>query len=340
MKKLNLVLILICSFAFVGCTFIDGFKGNATKDGFIYISRGAKFEQVLDSLKPFLKDEKLFKQYAEDSDYPATIKSGKYKINQSDSNHDIIDRLQGGEQEEVKLRIKNEPTIYHLAGSVSKQIDMDSIEVLTAIRDFVKEKNDSTLNDETVKQYFIPETYFVYWGLTPDKFVDKMVAQHDKVWNADRLAKAKALNMTPLQVTTLASIVQLESSDNMDEQQRVARAYMNRLAKDMRLEADPTSIYAYKMENGWDKNVQRVYKKWTWSSNAYNTYRNKGLPPAPICLPNLGAIDAVLSPANHDFIFFVADPAKPGYHIYTNDYQEHLKNAEKYKEWLKKNNIK
>ena len=145
MKKLNLVLILICSFAFVGCTFIDGFKGNATKDGYIYISRGAKFEQVLDSLKPFLKDEKLFKQYAEDADYPATIKSGKYKISSSDSNRDIIDRLQGGEQEEVKLRIKNEPTIYHLAGSVSKQIDMDSIEVLTAIRDFVKEKNDTTL---------------------------------------------------------------------------------------------------------------------------------------------------------------------------------------------------
>ena len=114
MKKLNLVLILICSFAFVGCTFIDGFKGNATKDGYIYISRGAKFEQVLDSLKPFLKDEKLFKQYAEDADYPATIKSGKYKISSSDSNRDIIDRLQGGEQEEVKLRIKNEPTIYHL----------------------------------------------------------------------------------------------------------------------------------------------------------------------------------------------------------------------------------
>ncbi|WP_333663702.1 endolytic transglycosylase MltG [Chishuiella changwenlii] len=340
MRKFNLIIVLISSFLFIGCSFIDGFKGNTTKDGYIYITRGAKFEEVLDSLKPFLKDEKLFKKYAEEADYPATIKSGKYKISKADSNRDIIDRLQDGEQEEVKLRIKNEPTIYHLAGSVSKQIDADSIEVLTAIRDFVKEKNDSTLNDETVKQYFIPETYFVYWGLTPEKFVEKMVAQHNKVWNAERLAKAKALNMTPLQVVTLASIVQLESSDNMEEQQKVARAYMNRLAKDMRLEADPTSIYAYKMENGWNQKIQRVYKKWTWSSNAYNTYRNKGLPPAPICLPNLGAIDAVLSPANHDFIFFVADPAKPGYHVYTNDYNEHMKNAEKYRNWLKENNIK
>ena len=340
MKKLNLLLVLFCSFAFVGCTFVDGFKGNSTKDGYVYISRGAKFEQVLDSLKPFLKDAELFKKYAEESDYPATIKSGKYKITKSDSNRDIIDRLQGGEQEEVKLRIKNEPTIYHLAGSVSKQIDADSIEVLTAIRDFVKERNDSTLNDETVKQFFIPETYFVYWGLAPEKFVDKMVAQHDKVWNTERLAKATALKMSPLEVVTLASIVQLESSDNMEEQQKVARAYMNRLAKDMRLEADPTSIYAYKMENGWDQKVQRVYKKWTWSSNAYNTYRNKGLPPAPICLPNLGAIDAVLSPANHEYIFFAADPSKPGYHIFTADFQEHLKNADRYRNWFKENNIK
>ena len=98
MKKLNLLLVIICSFAFVGCTFIDGFKGNTTKDGAIYISRGANFEQVLDSLKPYLKDVNLFKQYAEDADYPATIKSGKYKISSSDSNRDIIDRLQGGEQ--------------------------------------------------------------------------------------------------------------------------------------------------------------------------------------------------------------------------------------------------
>lgn len=340
MKKINLIIALISSFLFIGCSFIDGFKGNAKEDGYIYITRGAKFDDVVDSLKPFLKDIELFKKYAEDADYPTTIKSGKYKISKSDTNRDIIDRLQDGEQEEVKLRIKNEPTIYHLAGSVSKQIDADSIEVLTAIRDFVKEKNDSTLNDETVKQYFIPETYFVYWGLTPEKFVEKMVSQHKKVWNEERLAKAKALKMTPLEVVTLASIVQLESSDNMEEQQKVARAYMNRLAKDMRLEADPTSIYAYKMENGWNQKVQRVYKKWTWSSNAYNTYRNKGLPPAPICLPNLGAVDAVLSPANHEFIFFVADPAKPGYHVYTNDYQEHLKNAETYRKWLKENNIK
>lgn len=338
MKK-NIVLILMAILTLTSCHFVDGFKGNATKDGFVYISRGSSFDQVMDSLSPFLKDADLFRKYAEKADYPATIKSGKYKITTNDSNSEIVDRLQGGEEEETKLTIKNHPTLYHLAGAVSKQIDADSTQIVKAVMDWANEK-DSTLNEETVKQYFIPETYFVYWSMTPEKFMERMSKEYEKVWNDSRKQKAAQLGFTPLEVVTLASIVQLESSDNKDEQQMVARAYMNRLDKDMRLEADPTSIYAYKLENGFDQNVQRVYKKWTFSSNAYNTYRNKGLPPAPICLPNLGAVDAVLSPATHDYIYFCADPDKPGYHSFTNNYDEHLKNAAKYRAWVKANNIK
>ena len=337
-KKLILFAILSI-FTLTGCDYIKGFKGNTTKDGFVYIPRGASFEQVLDSIKPYLKDVDAFKSFAETSDYPSTIKPGKYKILADDSNYAIIDRLQGGEQEEVKLRVKNEPTLYHLVGSVSRQVDIDSTALANYIMEWAKEK-DSTLNEETVKQYFIPETYFVYWSLTPEKFMERMESQYNKVWNADRLAKAKAMNMSPLEVTTLASIVQLESSDHEEDQKAVAKAYLNRLAKDMRLEADPTSIYAHKLENGFDQKVQRVYKKFTWSHNAYNTYRNKGLPPAPICLPNVQMIDAVLNPANHDYIYFAADPERPGYHNFTSDYQEHLKNANKYREWVNKNNIK
>ena len=334
-----MLLAILSIFSLTSCDFIQGFKGNATKDGFVFIPRGANFDQVLDSIKPYLENVEEFKKYAESADYPTTIKPGKYKIEANESSASIIDRLQGGEQEEVKLRIKNEPTLYHLVGSVSRQVNVDSTALISSIMDWAKVK-DSTLNEETVKQYFIPETYFVYWSLTPEKFIERMESQYNKVWNTDRLAKAKAMNMTPLQVVTLASIVQLESSKNEEDQKAVAKAYLNRLAQDKRLEADPTSIYAYKLENGFDQNVQRVYKKWTWSSNEYNTYRNKGLPPAPICLPNVQLIDAVLNPANHDNIYFAADPDRPGQHTFTNDYQEHLKNANKYREWVNKNNIK
>ena len=334
-----MLLAILSLLTLTSCDFIKGFKGNSTKDGFVFIPRGADFNQVLDSIKPFLKNVEEFKNFAEASDYPSTIKPGKYKIELNESSASIIDRLQGGEQEEVKLRIKNEPTLYHLVGSVSKQVNVDSTALINSIMDWAKTK-DSTLNEETVKQYFIPETYFVYWSLSPEKFIERMESQYNKVWNAERLAKAKNMNMSPLEVVTLASIVQLESSKNAEDQKAVAKAYLNRLAQDKRLEADPTSIYAYKLENGFDQNVQRVYKKWTWSSNEYNTYRNKGLPPAPICLPNVQLIDAVLNPADHDNIYFAADPDRPGHHTFTNDYQEHLKNANKYREWVNKNNIK
>ena len=114
-KKLILFAILSV-FTLTSCDFIKGFKGNTVKEGFVYIPRDANFNQVLDSIKPFLKNVDDFKKFAESADYPSTIKPGKYKILADDSSSSIIDRLQGGEQEEVKLRIKNEPTLYHKIG--------------------------------------------------------------------------------------------------------------------------------------------------------------------------------------------------------------------------------
>ncbi len=320
------------------CNFIDGMKRNTIKEGFVYIPRGANFEQVMDSLTPFLKDVAMFRRVAEAEDYPSTIKSGKYKINANDQNKALISRLQSGEQVETKLQIRNHPTLFHMAGAVSKQIDADSISIVQAVMSWAHAK-DSTLTEETVKQFFIPETYFVYWNLTPKAFVERMEKEYNKIWTSERLNKAKTLDFTPLEVVTLASIVQLESSDNYEEQQKVAKAYMNRLDKGMRLEADPTAIYAYKLQNGFDHKIQRVYYKWLNSASEYNTYRVTGLPPAPICLPNMRAVDAVLNPADHQFVFFCADPDRPGFHNFTNSYQEHLQNAAKYRAWVKANNI-
>src|SRR5690606_25103343 len=122
-----------------------------------------------------------------------------------------------------------------------------------------------------------------------------------------RQAKAEEMNFSPLEVFTLASIVQMEAS-KVDEQPKVAQAYLNRLKKGMKLEADPTSIYAYRMENGFDNIIQRVRAGHLATPSEYNTYRVVGLPPAPICLPNLSAVDAVLNPEEHDYVFFCADP--------------------------------
>lgn len=319
-----------------GCNFFSGFDGNVKEDGFLYVRSNAEFDEVLDSLQDKVKDIESFKNYATFKDYASEIKPGKFKLEKGESNRSILDKLMDGKQAEVQLMIKNEPTIFHLAGSVSKKIEADSAQIVQAIVDLAKSKN---LDAETVKQYFIPNTYNYWWPTSADTFVEKMMKEYDKVWTEERKNKAQAMNFTPLQVFTLASIVQLEASKT-DEQPKVAQAYLNRLAKDMRLEADPTSIYAYRLQNGFNNKIQRVYHGHLAIPSDYNTYRVKGLPPAPICLPNMTAVDAVLNPDGHDFIYFCADPDRPGYHSFTNDYEEHKRNAEKYRKWLEDNNIR
>lgn len=324
----------------VGINLIScGMKENSNEESFIYIRTGASFEEVIDSLQTKLIDPNSFRTYAAKKDFASKIKPGKYKIEKGITNKELLRKFILGEQVEVKLMIRNEPTIFHLAKSVSKVIEADSASIVQAIVDWANEQNDSTLNAETVKRFFVPNTYNYWWATSGDEFVAKMKKEFDKIWTEERAQKAKDLNLTQLEVFTLASIVQLEAS-RVDEQPKVARAYLNRLAKGMRLEADPTSIYAYRLQHGFDKQIQRVYHGHLATPSDYNTYRVKGLPPAPICLPNLSAVDAVLNPDNHDFIYFCADPDRPGYHSFTNSYQEHRRNAEKYRKWLNDNNIR
>ena len=320
------------------CTFFKGSKSNVKEDGFLYVRTEADFNEILDSLSTKLENLESFKTYAEAKDLAENLKPGKYKLSKGETNKSIVNKIESGKQEEVSLMIRNEPTIFHLAGSVSKKIEADSAQIVNSIINWAKQK-DPNLTAETVKLYFIPNTYNYYWPTSGDKFVEKMMGEFEKVWTEERAQKSKAMNFTPLQVFTLASIVQLEASKT-DEQPKVAQAYLNRLAKNMRLEADPTSIYAYKLQNGFNQKIQRVYYGHLATPSDYNTYRVKGLPPAPICLPNMTAVDAVLNPDGHSYVYFCADPDRPGYHSFTNDFAEHERNAEKYRKWLEEKGIK
>lgn len=338
-KYIKILAFLGVGVTLTSCNFINGFQSNVKEETYLYVRSNATYEEVLDSLKSKLKNIESFQKYADGSDYASHIRPGKYKLEAGESNRNILDKLMDGKQEEVKLMIKNEPTIFHLARSVSKNIEADSASIVNAIVDWANQQNDPTLNAETVKRYFVPNTYNYWWATSAETFVEKMLKEFDKVWTEERAQKAVQLGLSQLEVYTLASIVQLEAS-KVDEQPKVARAYLNRLAKNMRLEADPTSVYAYKLQNGFDQRIQRVYRGHLATPSDYNTYRVKGLPPAPICLPNTTAVDAVLNPDSHDFIYFCADPDRPGYHSFTNDFEEHKKNAAKYRAWLEANNIR
>lgn len=340
MKTKNIIYFILLIGVLINFTHCGYFKGahqNVIEDDYLYIRTNATYQEVLDSLKLKLKDLESFVSYAETKDFSEKIKAGKYKLNKEDTNEKLLNRLLTGTQEEVRLMIKNEPTIFHLAGSVSKMIEADSAQIVEAIIEFAQKK-DGNFNEETVKYFFLPNTYHFFWNTSAEQFVNRMEKEFNKVWNEERQAKSEEMNFSPLEVFTLASIVQMEAS-KVDEQPKVAQAYLNRLKKGMKLEADPTSIYAYKLENGFDPIIQRVRSGHLATPSEYNTYRVLGLPPAPICLPNLSAVDAVLNPEEHNYVFFCADPDRPGYHSFTNSYEQHLRNAAKYRRWLEEMGI-
>lgn len=337
MKLFSYGLLAFMLFSISSCSYIYKNKANVVEEGHLYIYPNATYEQVLDSIQPFLENIDQFKIVAESEDYPQNIKAGKYLMSVGQTNIEIVNKLINANEDHVSVRIRNSPTIFHMARDVSKSLFTDSTEIVNAILEHPKFLEEG-LDFETSKIYFIPNTYFFDWITSGEKFVDRMIVEHDKFWNDERKQKLEQSQMTELEVYTLASIVQMEAS-KADEQPRVAQAYLNRLKQGRKLEADPTSVYAYRMENGFDEKIQRVYHRHLHTPSEYNTYRVTGLPPAPIALPNGTAIDAVLSPEPHDYIFFCADPDRPGYHSFTSSYSEHLKNAAKYRRWLEKNNI-
>lgn len=338
-KKKNpfffLVIIPILVLAYFAFTYYqDNLSPNIKETGKLYIPTNATFAQILDSLKPFLKNENRFEKIAKKTNYPNKIKGGRYTLSKDGNNKELLRKLSLGLQDEISIRIGNYNSIYQLAGKIAPFLETDSVQILDAIVNSEYSEGHDTAG---MIFWFLPNTYNFHWNTSGKGFVEKMNQEFKKFWNQDRLEKARQQDMSIFQVVTLASVVQLESA-KPDEQPNVAGLYLNRLKIGMKLDADPTVIFAMKQENANQK-IQRVYYKNLRIPSPYNTYLNPGLPPGPICMPNPSAIDAVLSPAKHEYFYFVADPGKPGYHIYAKTLSEQEANAQKYRNWLNENAI-
>tara|TARA_B100000035_G_scaffold232983_1_gene201223 strand:+ start:12 stop:581 length:570 start_codon:yes stop_codon:yes gene_type:complete len=186
---------------------------------------------------------------------------------------------------------------------------------------------------------FIPNSYEVYWNIEPEDFRDKMLTEYNRFWNQDRTKKAEQIGLSRLEVISLASIVQKESI-KVDERPTIAGVYINRLKKRMRLQADPTVIYSIKdYYKNFDTIIRRVLYRDLRLKSRYNTYRINGLPPGPIAMPDISAIDAVLNYEKHNYIFFVADPYNRGYHLFARNLSEHNRNKRVYTRWLNSRGI-
>lgn len=308
------------------------------KKAHVYISTGSTFNEVVEELSPLLKDMKSFKTVAAKKGYPSNIKPGHFIINKGMNNNEIINAIRIGNVP-ITVKFNNQERIENLAGSLGRQLESDSISFLTAMQNeaFLEKYK---LSKETVLCNFIPNTYEVYWNISPDNFNKKMFEESNKFWNDQRQEKAKVLELSKEQVISLAAIVQKETA-KVDERERVAGVYMNRIKVGMLLQADPTVIYSKKLlDNNFDQQIKRVLYKDLELDSPYNTYKYAGIPPGPITMPDISSIDAVLNYEEHNYYYFVADVTNFGYHKFAKSLAQHNRNKQEYVRWISQQKIK
>jgi UPF0755 protein len=340
LKKLYL-LILGISIVIIGFlafnTYNKIYKANTISEGFLYIPTNANYNDVENLTRPFLKRTKTFNWVANLKNYPNNIKPGKYHISKDMSTIALVNLLRSGKQTPVNLSFNNQDTFEKLAGRVAEQIEADSISLLAIFKDsiFLKENG---FNQKTALAMYIPNSYQFYWNSSASLFRSKMLTEFNRFWNENRIQKAKNLNLSKLQVITLASIVQKETS-TVSERPTVAGLYLNRLKDNWPLQADPTIIFALKQQKGNDLVIKRVLKKDLDIDSPYNTYKNIGLPPGPISMPDISSIDAVLNPKKHDFYYMCASVNNIGSHEFAKTLSQHNRNALIYQNWLNKQGV-
>ena len=301
---------------------------------YIYIEPSTEYDEVVDQIKNQinLPSEKFFQIISEKMKFPETIKTGRYAIRDGMTMPEIIRMLRSGNQTAVKLTFNNMRTKENLAGRISNQLMLDSVELLNVL------KNETKLeilgfDTNTIAAMFIPNTYEVYWDTSIDKLMNRMKKEYTNFWNESRKDKAKEIGLSPIEVSILASIVEEEATYS-DEYSIVAGLYLNRLKRGQRLEADPTIKFALN-----DFSLRRILYKHLEVESPYNTYRNEGLPPGPIRIPSIRGIDATLSPQDHKYLFMCAKEDLSGRHNFATTHAEHLRNAARYQRALNERRI-
>ncbi|RPE00905.1 endolytic transglycosylase MltG [Aureibaculum marinum] len=338
----KIILSIIAVALIIGALVIYKFYGkiynaNVKENVAVYIPTNASFNQVKEIIEPVVDNFDSFIWVAKKKNYPNVIKSGKYVLKAGMSNNALIDLLRSGKQTPLTLTFNNQDTLEKLAGRIANQLEPDSIQILTALTDqeFLTKNN---LTKATVLGIFIPNSYEFYWNTSAERFRDRMLKEYDRFWNEDRVSKAKKLNLTKNDVITLASIVQKETS-KVSERPIVAGLYLNRLKDGWALQADPTVIFSLKQKHGQDYEVKRVLNADLLIDSPYNTYKYTGLPPAPIAMPDISSIDAVLNYKKHEYYYMCASTTDIGSHKFARTLAQHNANARIYQQWLNRQGV-
>lgn len=341
-NKILMILTAIVAFGLLGYVYIwynKAFSDNLENwnEEYFYVKSESSFQNIKNNLAPYLKNVENFESIAEQRNYTTNVIAGRFKLRNGMTNYDIIQALRANVP--VRVTFNNMERIENLAARIAEQLEQDSLSMMEIFLDeeFLK---DNELTKETALTCYLPETYEFYWNVSPLRIRNTLHKEYIRFWNEERRKKAESLNLTPAEVTILASIVQKETAKS-DERARVAGVYLNRLKIGMPLQADPTVVYTKKMyTDDFDQVINRVYRKDTEILSPYNTYINIGLPPGPIFMPDKTTIDAVLDAENHDYIYFCASVDRVGYHEFARSLEQHNQNSLKYRRWLDQNGIK
>jgi UPF0755 protein len=314
---------------------IFGIAIHAEKPGkVLIIPTGASYEQIVDSIvsNSIVKNLKLFNWVAKKKNYPALIKPGRYVIDEDLSYNAFINILRSGHQTPVRITFQNIRTLNQIAGKIGKQIEADSIKIMSFLSDESNYFADG-FKKETIIAVFIPNTYEIYRNTDARGLYERMLKEYRIFWNAQRLARARNEALDPIQVAILASIIDDEVV-KPEEKPRIAGVYLNRLKRGIPLQACPTIKFALN-----DFTITRVLYKHLQIDSPYNTYKHNGFPPGPISCPSIEGIDAVLNAEDHDYLYFAAKADFSGYHNFSRTLAEHNHYADIYQKELNKRKI-
>lgn len=326
------IVILLAAFCYC---YLFSELSKSGKTEYVYIDDDDTQDSVFQKIQPIANPIPMsgLATLARHSGYAENIRTGRYAITPGEGALKIFRQLKNGMQSPVSLTIPESRTTDRLAGALSRKLMLDSAEVAERLAnpEYCARWGYDTA---TVAALFVPNTYDIYWNVSLDRLMDRMDKENKKFWNGERMAKANAMGLTPVEVATMASIIDEETANNA-EKPMIAGMYYNRLKEGMPLQADPTIKFALK-----DFALRRIYNKLLRIDSPYNTYKNEGLPPGPIKIASIAGIDAVLNHVQHDYLYMCAKEDFSGTHNFARTYQEHLQNAAKYTKALNEKGIK
>ncbi|MDF9828886.1 endolytic transglycosylase MltG [Parabacteroides sp. PF5-6] len=332
---LIIVLLIVASIVVSVVRAFQASRFHPEETTYIYIEKETEFEEFVNFLKDSVAANEvgLFAAMAMALDYPENMKTGRYAVTPGMSSWELVNILRKGQQTPTRITFNNVRFLDDLARRLDEQLMLTADDILTRLSD--PAYCDSLgFTTETIRAMFIPNTYEIYWNISPDRLIERMKKEYDTFWNENRRAKAKAIGLSPVEVAVLASIVEEETAV-AEEFPIVAGLYINRLHRGMLLQADPTVKYAV-----GDFALQRILYAHLEIDSPYNTYIYAGLPPGPLRIPSIQGLNAVLNYTKHNYLYMVAKEDFSGRHNFATTLTEHNRNANRYRTELNRRNIR